>query len=170
MGRLVCTNFNETRTYKVIVGEGEDKQEAIFELGVIPRDIKMKCQRLIDKDNQESYLEAIWLSAKYGICSHEGLDYVDKEGHEKALPFITEQDEKGRSIIHDNLLESYLDAGFLAEVSAEALLKGMGKQVKDGASPSIENLPKEVGTADTKEQAEQTSSQSLQVTSSEKTV
>lgn len=145
MGKLVCTNPNETRDQE-FVQYAKDKDGKIDynqEIGKVTFSIGSLSVRVADRINKLSsegrFLEASELAVKHSIRDHKG----DLELDGKPLEFSTQKDEwTGKKVVSDWLLEVYLATGFLALVGS-AVLKDMAKKMTRSDLTSIKNKANE---------------------------
>lgn len=116
---LICIDPDETWDY-VVKGDGD--QEAVFTLGVIPEGIYREITRKNGPVNDNGHSLSIEL-CRYGVKGHRGLAF--KKGDQIVeVPFATEKDEKGRTVVSQKTLEVYYASGFFAFLGLKILTRG----------------------------------------------
>lgn len=112
MGRLVCTNPNETRDHEFVQKDkdGNEIGKVTFTIGSLPVRV---IDRIIKLTEDGRLMEASELSVRHSVKGHKGDLYLD----DKPLPFTSQKDEwTGKQVVSDWLMEVYLATGFLSLV------------------------------------------------------
>ena len=128
MGKLVCTNPNETRDHEFVQTDkdGNEIGKVTFTIGALPVRV---IDRVIKLTNENRPVEASELAVKHDVKGHKG----DLELDGKPLEYTSQLDEwTGKKVVSDYLMEVYLATGFLSVVGQLVLDKtGATKQRPD---------------------------------------
>ena len=125
MAGLVVVNPEAEYEYRIDAGT--------FRIGGLTKDVLMKVQDLL---RERRALEANWLAVKCGIKGHAGLEFEDGT----PVPFNTEKDSKGRTVVAESTLMVYARSTLMGEMAAELYLKGSGPKAREEREKLVATL------------------------------